>query len=146
MSTFMSENLIKIITLIVSTLGILATLVQFQSFSIQMHGKQVDREYIIFSQYMTGAPFLTYDEPDYRKGVLDAIKLDALTNDSFEKSFSFADLSKYLVVIITDSKGWVFGDDSILKEKNRLWEHPVAVNTSAAVIPGTMKIYVPRIG
>ncbi len=146
MSTFMSENLIKIITLIVSILGILATLVQFQSFSIQMHGKQADREYIIFSQYLAGAPFLTYDEPDYRKGVLDAVKLDALTNDSFENSFSFADLAKYLVVIETGTKNWVFGDDSILKEKNRLWEHPVAVKISDTVIPGTMKVYVPKVG
>lgn len=142
----MAENLIKIITLIISTLGILGTLVQFQSFSIQMHGKQVDREYIIFSQYMAGSPFLTYDEPDYRKGVLDSRMLNKLTNKTFGEKISFADLTKYLVVIDITSNAWVFGDDSILKEKNRLWEHPIAVNVTNIVVPGIMKVYVPKVG
>lgn len=146
MSTFIAENFLKIIALVVSILGILATLVQFQSFSLQIHGKQIDREYLIFSQYMAGAPFLTQTEPDYRKGVLNATKLDALDNDTFEKSFSFADITKYLVIIVTDSKGWVFGDDSILKEKNRVWEHPVAVKMADTIISGSMKVYVPKAG
>src|SRR3990167_8235740 len=136
MSTFMAENLLKIIGLVVSILGILATLVQFQSFSLEIHGKQVDREYLIFSQYMAGAPFLTYDKPDYRKGVLDSDKLNALDNDSFDKSFTFADLTKYLVIISTESKNWVFGDDSILKEKYKMWTHPIAVKMADTIIPG----------
>lgn len=146
MSTFMAENLLKIVALVVSILGILATLVQFQSFSLEIHGKQVDREYLIFSQYMAGAPFLTYDKPDYRKGVLDADKLNALDNGSFAQKFSFADLTKYLIIIATDSSTWIFGDDSILKEKNRVWAHPVAVKMSDTIIPGTMKVYVPKAG
>ncbi|MBI1972150.1 MAG: hypothetical protein HYS53_02515 [Candidatus Aenigmarchaeota archaeon] len=146
MSTFIAENFIKIVALVVSILGILATLVQFQSFSLQIHGKQIDREYLIFSQYMAGAPFLTQTEPDYRKGVLDTDKLNNLNNDSFSEKFGFADITKYLVVITTDSQGWVFGDDSILKEKNRVWEHPVAVKMTDTIIPGTMKVYVPKVG
>ncbi len=146
MSTFIAENFLKIIALVVSILGILATWVQFESFSLEIHGKQIDREYLIFSQYMAGAPFLTQTVPDYRKGVLDADKLNALDNDTFQKNFSFADITKYLVVIVTDSKGWVFGDDSILKEKNRVWQHPVAVKMTGTIIPGTMKVYVPKVG
>ncbi|MFH0890212.1 MAG: hypothetical protein V1836_03685 [Candidatus Aenigmatarchaeota archaeon] len=144
MSSFLSENFLKIVSLALTIFAILGSIVQFQSFAIQLHGKQTDRLYIMFGQYLAGAPFITASDPEYRKGVLDEVKLNALTNDSFKTKFSFAQIDKYLVEITTDSSGWIFGDDSLLGANYRLWTYPVAVKTTDAVVPGKMLVYVPK--
>ncbi|MBI4176842.1 MAG: hypothetical protein HY516_00585 [Candidatus Aenigmarchaeota archaeon] len=145
MSSFISENFLKIASLVLTIVALLGSIVQFQDFSLQAHGNQIDRLNLMFGQYLAGAPFLTQSEPDYRKGVLDADKLDKLDATTFGQQFDFQIKKYYLQINLTDnSRTWEFGDVSIRKENYKLWEYPVAVNVSDAVLAGKMSVYVPR--
>jgi len=144
--TFMSENFLKIVSLVVVIIAILGSIVQFQSFKVEVHGKQLDRQYIMFGQYLAGAPFLTVDQPEYRKGVLSSDKLNALDSSSFADQFNFPHIEKYFVDIVTSTgTQWTFGDNSIKSEKHMLWEYPVAVSMVDTIIPAKMSVYVPKV-
>ena len=149
MSTFMSENFLKIVALVLTIIAILGSIVQFMSFKVEMHGKQLDRQYLMFGQYIAGAPFLTDDIPEYRKGVLSATKLDSFDSVSFAEQFNFPHIEKYFVNICAPSptcdNEWLFGDDSIKTEKYKLWEYPVAINMVDTIVPGKMLVYVPKV-
>ncbi len=145
LSSFLTENFLKIVSLVLTIFAILGSIVQFQTFSIQVHGKQLDRQYLMFGQYMAGASFITDDYAGYRKGVLSAEKLDKLNAERFDRSFDFQ-MKKYYMEIgsFDGAKRWVFGDNSMMRENYRTWEYPVAINMSDTIVPGNITLYVPR--
>ena len=146
MSTFMSENFLKIVSLVLTVLAILGSIVQFQSFKIELHGKQLDRQYIMFGQYLVGAPFITDDSTGYTKGLLSEMKLDSFDRNSFDDQFNFPQIEKYYVeIIVSGAIRWIFGDDGLKSEKHMLWEYPVAINMDNTVMPAKMMVYVPKV-
>ncbi len=146
LSSFLSENFLKIVSLVLTILVILGSIVQFQTFSIQVHGKQLDRQYLMFGQYIAGASFITDDSAGYRKGVLSSEKLNKLNADLFDKSFDFQ-MKKYYVEIgsYDGTARWAFGDNSILRENYKAREYPAAINMSDTIVPGNITLYVPRV-
>ena len=168
--TFLAENLIKIITLVVSIIVILGTVIQFISFKICVEQNQREREFLNFNGFLLGANFFTEQKSligitENRRGVFDVAKLDSLSDISGLVTYPYT----YFVKITDDDKVWKYGDESLKSEIERLeltkelarrlpmsglvnienimvkyyhFDNPVAIKYSDRTVAGKMSVYI----
>lgn len=142
MSSFLSENFVKIITFITFTIAILGSIVQFASFRVDIQGYGVNRQLMVIGQDIIGAKFLSEESGgEVVKGVFSKEKLDALGGDLGDK-IKFADMPEYFI-IITDSENnsWLFGDAAVKDKPHLKYFYPIAIKYPDKTLPATIEIY-----
>ncbi len=142
MSSFLSENFVKIITFITFTIAILGSIVQFASFRVDIQGYGTNRQLMVLGQDIIGAEFLSYaPNGEVVKGVFSKEKLDALNGDLSGK-IKFAGMPKYFINI-TDSekKSWLFGDGTVKTQTHLKYFYPISIRYSDKTVPAKVEIY-----
>ncbi len=141
MSSFLSENFVKIITFITFPIAILGSIVQFASFRVDIQGYGTNRQLMVLGQDIIGAEFLSYaPNGEVVKGVFSKEKLDALNGDLNGK-IKFANMPKYFINITDSEEAWKFGDESVKDATHLKYFYPVSIRYPNKTVPAKVEMY-----